>query len=63
VFDGSNNPNALSAAITGLTTHKLYKFRVFAVDFNGYSEPSEIFEVYACGLPTDFGVPRYVAST
>lgn len=62
MFDGTSDPNALQATVTGLTTHKYYKFRVFAVDFNGFSDSSEIFEIYACGLPRDFGVPRYVAS-
>jgi hypothetical protein len=41
---------------------KLYKFRVFSVDFNGASTPSELLEVYACGLPRSFAPPVYVAS-
>ena len=62
MFDASNNPNVLTTNVTGLVPHKLYKFRVFAVDFNGLSDPSPIVEVYACGLPRDFGPPIYVAS-
>lgn len=63
VFEAPNDPNALSTFIYGLITHKFYKFRVFALDFNGYSEPSDIFEIYACGLPRQFAPPTYVWST
>lgn len=36
-FEALNNPNALEATVYGLVTGKLYKFRVFAIDFNGDS--------------------------
>lgn len=63
VFDEPSNPEALSATVTELKTHKLYKFRVFAIDFNGLSEASEVVEIYACALPRYFDRPRYVWST
>jgi len=63
VFSARTDPNALTATVYGLITAKLYKFRAFAVDFNDQSEPSEIFEVYACGLPRYFDPPSYVWST
>jgi hypothetical protein len=54
VFSQRTNPNALTTTVTSLIPAKLYKFRVFAVDFNDISEASDIIEVYACGLPRDF---------
>jgi hypothetical protein len=36
---------------------------VSAVDFNDKSEPSDILEVYACGLPRYFDPPTYDWST
>jgi hypothetical protein len=63
VFSAPSNPDALSTTVFGLKTGKLYKFRVFAQDFNGASEPSSILEAYACGLPKYFSEPRYVWST
>jgi hypothetical protein len=42
VFDASQDPNALSAQIRYLMTGKTYFFRVFSLDFNSESEPSEI---------------------
>jgi hypothetical protein len=45
-----------------LKTGKLYKFRVFASNFNGLSNPSEEIDVYACGLPRKLNPPTYVAS-
>lgn len=63
VFSARNDPNSLTATVYGLTTAKLYKFRVFAVDFNDQSASSDILEVYACGLPRYFDSPSYVWST
>jgi hypothetical protein len=42
VFDAKYNPDALNATVRDLQSAKLYSFRVFAYDFNGISEPSEI---------------------
>ena len=63
VFDSVNNPDRLRATVFGLQSAKLYTFRVFAYDFNGPSQPSKIFKIYACGLPRYFSPPRYVWST
>lgn len=62
-FEARNDPNAINCMVYGLQTHKKYFFRVFARDFNGYSLPSTVFEIYACGLPRLFPVPTYVWST
>jgi len=37
VFDASSNPDALSTIVNGLTTAKLYQFRVYSANFNGKS--------------------------
>ena len=63
VFDGSSNPDALSAVVGSLQANTLYSFRVFAVDFNGLSMASSLVEAYACGLPTQWSPPYYVSST
>jgi len=63
IYEALNDPNALETTVYGLTTHKLYRFRVFALDFNGLSQPSTVFEIYACGLPMHFAAPTYVWST
>jgi hypothetical protein len=63
VFEAHSDPDALETTVYGLTTSKLYHFRVFARDFNGYSAPSEVFHIYACGLPRMFSAPTYVWST
>lgn len=63
VYEARYNPNALGAIVYGLTTGKNYKFRAYAFNFNGASVSSEIFEIYACGLPKYFEAPRYVWST
>lgn len=60
VFRAETDPNALTATVYGLTTSKLYFFRVFALDFNGMSEPSSTYQIHACGLPRYFNAPTYV---
>jgi hypothetical protein len=63
VFQAPTDPNALSTMVYGLTTHKLYYFRAFAEDFNGLSQPSTLFQIYACGLPRFLQPAEYVWST
>jgi len=62
VFDASANPDALSTIVNGLVTAKLYQFRVYSINFNGKSQASDLFSIYACGLPRHFAAPVYVAS-
>jgi hypothetical protein len=62
VSDTRNDPNVLFAAVHDLQTAKLYSFKVYAADFNDLSSASDIVSVHACGLPTDFKAPTYVAS-
>ena len=63
VFDAGLDPDALSTTVTGLTTGKLYTFRAYSHNFNGKSAPSDLFSIYACGLPRFFDAPVYAAST
>lgn len=51
IYDASNNPDALSFTKFGLIPGEQYTFRVYAVNFNGLSDPSDTVTVYACGLP------------
>lgn len=46
----------------GLTTGEQYTFRVFAVNFNGWSVASSTITVYACGVPSDMAAPTFVSS-
>ena len=62
-YDASSNPNALSYTHYGLTAGEEYSFRVFAVNFNGYSDASTTLTEYSCGLPSGFAAPTYVTST
>ena len=63
VYDASLDPDALSTTVHGLTTGKLYTFRAYSYNFNGRSAPSDLFPIYACGLPRFFDAPLYAAST
>lgn len=63
VYDGSTNPDLLQTTVTGLQTGELYKFRAYAVNFNGKSDPSPDYQVYACGLPSFFDKPNFIEST
>lgn len=51
IYDASNNPDADTFTMLGLVTGVEYSFRVFSVNFNGYSLPSSTLNVHACGLP------------
>jgi len=62
VFNASSNPDALQTIISGLETGKLYQYRVYSVNFNGRSQPSDIFSIYACGLPRNISTPVYISS-
>ena len=62
VYNAQYNQNALSFIKFGLITGEPYTFRVFAVDFNGKSDPSSSLTVYACGIPSTFEAPTFVVS-
>lgn len=60
IYDGSQDSNALQFLIKHLTNGLLYRFRVYAVNFNGKSLPSTVSSYYACQAPTDFQAPKVV---
>jgi len=61
IYDGSKNPGVISFLKSGLTNGLLFRFRVYGVNFNGLSEPSESAQFYACTAPVDFLKPKIVA--
>ena len=63
VFDARTNPDALDTVVHGLTPGKLYTFRAYSYNFNGASLPSSYLAIYACGSPSSFAEPLYVASS
>jgi hypothetical protein len=60
VYDAEYNQDALSYTMFGLITNQQYSFRVYAVNFNGWSNPSSVSTVYACGIPSTFAAPAFV---
>lgn len=42
IYDASNDPDSLTFTKYGLTAGELYSFRVYAVNFNGWSEASDV---------------------
>lgn len=49
-YDGSQDNNNLEALVS-VTSGLQYRFRAFAVNFNGVSQPSVIASYYACTAP------------
>lgn len=41
----------------------MYTFRVYAINFNGMSQPSQTASFYVCSAPSDFGRPEVVNQT
>jgi hypothetical protein len=58
VYNGSENTGDLSFLITKLTTGFIYRFRAYAINFNGESEPSQIAQFYVCTAPSGLTAPR-----
>lgn len=54
IYDGSFNSLRRKVTITqGIKTGAVYKFRVFAINYNGMIDSSSpIKVVYACGTPS-----------
>ena len=64
VLDASTDPDVLSHTQYGAVTGESYKFRVFAVNFNGRSTlVGNTVEILTCGLPLHFAQPTYVTSS
>jgi hypothetical protein len=62
VYNAEYDSNALSFTMFDLTVSETYQFRVLAINFNGYSDPSSAIPVYACGLPSGLERPTFVES-
>jgi len=54
IFDGSFQPGVTEFKKTGLRNGLKYSFRVYAVNFNGQSDPSPVASFFACSAPTNF---------
>ncbi len=61
IFDGSSLPGQTSFVISGLTNGLKYSFKVYAVNFNGLSDPSPVASFYACAAPSGFSAPFVVS--
>lgn len=57
IYDGRSNNANLSYLKTELVTGMLHRFRVFAVNFNGESQASDITSYYVCTAPAEFAAP------
>ena len=51
-------PGFTSFLKTGLQNGGYYRFRAYAVNFNGLSEPSSEYAYYVCTAPTGFEAPK-----
>ena len=58
IYDGSSKPGIKHFHVQGLTNGGLYRFRAFAVNFNGMSVASEVAEYFACTAPSGFAAPN-----
>ena len=63
IFDGSYEPGVLDFTITGLTNGLQYNFKVYALNYNGYSSASSSAAFYACSAPTGFSAPTATAQS
>jgi hypothetical protein len=61
IYDGSFVPGQTYFLKSGLTNGLPYRFRVYAVNFNGKSVASQIGTYYACTAPTKFAAPVMIA--
>jgi hypothetical protein len=57
IYKGANHPATRSFAATNLTSGLKYSFRVSALNFNGISEPSDVFVFNACTAPPSMATP------
>lgn len=60
IYDGSFDSGTLSFLKSGLTEGLLYTFRVYSLNYNGKSQPSQTASFYACIAPSGFGKPAIV---
>jgi hypothetical protein len=61
IYDGSSLPGIMTFLKTGLKNGGFYRFRTFAINFNGSSEASEVAGFYVCTQPTGFEAPVVVS--
>lgn len=63
IYAGYNQPQTLEYIVTGLTTGQTYSFTLAALNFNGQSSDSAVFDFNACEVPSSFAAPFYISST
>lgn len=51
VYNGQFYPDIKSHLVNNLTNGHLYKFRVYAINYNGLSEASDSSQFYVCSAP------------
>jgi hypothetical protein len=63
IYDGSFLPGKINFLKTALTNGLQYRFKVYAVNFNGLSPAGAISAFYACAAPAIFAAPEMIDQT
>ena len=63
VYNGTNRPGRRTYISTGLTSGTFYRFKVVAMNFNGYSTESSELVVPSCLPPSGVSAPTYVSGS
>lgn len=62
VYDGENLPQGTNYLVTGLETGTQWSFKLYALNFNGRSEPSDSQTLNACTEPKGMLPPYKISS-
>ena len=62
IYDGQNLPQGTSFLVTGLETGTRWSFKLYALNFNGKSEPTNIYTFNACTEPKGMQPPFKISS-